>query len=109
MPIRSEYRQAFEKLRKKHGIIFSDTIPSERWPENHRDVFESIEKLKQFKYTTYATARESGDGFEWKGKAKKHARKLSEKARDCVSRNEATWRFACEPLVFSRLTSEIAW
>ena len=109
MPIKSEYRPAFERLRRQCGINFTDAIPTERWPENHRDVFESIEKLKQFKYSTYATTQENEDGFDWTGKAKKHARKLSEKAKDCVSRNEATWRFACEPLVFSRLTSEIAW
>ena len=109
MPIRPEHRPAFERLRKEHHIHFVGPISSERWPENHRNVFESIEKLKQFRYATYATTQEIGGGFDWKGKAKEHARRLSEKADDCVSRNEATWRFACEPLVFSRLTSEIAW
>lgn len=109
MPIKSEFRPAFERLRKQHGIIFTDALSPEEWPDNHRGIFEAIEKLRQFKYSTYATAEESEDTFDSKSKAKEHARKLSEKTKDCVSRNEATWRFACEPLVFSRLTSEIAW
>ncbi|KAH6842680.1 hypothetical protein B0I37DRAFT_382547 [Chaetomium sp. MPI-CAGE-AT-0009] len=101
-------RPVFERLRKEYGIVFIDQLPQAQWPGNHRDVFESIEKLKGFKYSTYATDTASQDDIPWKAEAKRQARKLVEKSKDLVARNEATWRLACEPLVFSRLASEVA-
>ncbi|RYP26974.1 hypothetical protein DL768_011471 [Monosporascus sp. mg162] len=98
MPIKKENRPVFERRRKEYGIIFTDALPAEKWPADHREVFESIEKVKQFRYSTYAAAQDSGDDFDttpWKAEAKSQARRLTEKAKDCLSRNEATWRLAC--------------
>ncbi|KAI0553686.1 hypothetical protein F4679DRAFT_530152 [Xylaria curta] len=111
MPIKKNHRPVFERLRREYNIVFADTLASNDWPANHRIVFESIDKLKQFKYSTYATPQDCRDDLDttpWKGEAKIRARKLTDKVKDCLSRNEATWRFACEPLVFSRLNSEVA-
>ncbi len=102
-------RPVFERLRKEYNILLIDQLPQRRWPDNHREVFEAIEKVKSFKYSTYATATTDHDDTPWKAEAKRQARKLAEKSRDLVARNEATWRLACEPLVFSRLASEVAW
>ncbi|KAI1174434.1 hypothetical protein F4777DRAFT_384632 [Nemania sp. FL0916] len=108
MPIKKERRPVFERLRRNYNIVFIDNLPLRDWPANHRTVFESIDKLKQFKYSTYLTPQDDLEATPWKGEAKIQARKLAERVQDCLSRNEATWRLACEPLVFSRLTSEVA-
>jgi hypothetical protein len=34
---------------------------------------------------------------------------LTERAQRCKHRNESSWRFACEPLIFARLSAEVAW
>ncbi|KAI0971524.1 hypothetical protein F4678DRAFT_87341 [Xylaria arbuscula] len=110
MPIRKEHRPIFESLRKSHHIVFTDTLAPKDWPANHRNIFESIEKIKQFKYNTYSIQDDQAglDTQPWRRDAKGQARKLTEKVPDCLARNEATWRLACEPLIFSRLTAEIA-
>ena len=110
MPFTKKKREAYEKLRKKHGIKFVDDLASENWPQPHRDVFRSLKQLSNIKYDEYAVQQDlDRSSAFWKQEAKSQARKLIERAKDCVCRNEATWRFACEPLVFSRLTAEIAW
>ncbi|KAK6446046.1 hypothetical protein FP744_10002295 [Trichoderma asperellum] len=110
MPFTKEKREAYEKLRKKYGIEFIDDLPGNSWPEPHREIFQSIKELANIKYDEYV-AQQNSDGFTafWRQESKSRARRLIEKAKDCVDRNEATWRFACEPLVFSRFTAEIAW
>ena len=109
MTFSKENRAIFEKRRKQHRIVFHAVLPPDKWPSNHRDVFEKIEKAKQFKYSTYAAAQDELDRSPWKGDAKMQARKLVVAAKDCISRNESTWRHACESLVFSRLFAEVAW
>lgn len=112
MPIKKENRATFEILRKQYHIEFNDEIAANEWPANHRRVFESIQKVKQYRYSTYAVAQKNEDDLDaapWKAEAKTQARKLTKAAKDCISRNEATWRFACEPIVFSRLAAEVAW
>ncbi|KAF3940404.1 hypothetical protein ABW19_dt0203441 [Dactylella cylindrospora] len=110
MPLTGQTHQKFSQLGKSHGIEFVGELPEEEWPTNHRNVFESLEKLKGTKYNTYAV-NQPGDSVDtdlWKRKTKTLATKLVTEAKDCISRNEATWRLACEPLVFSRLNSEVA-
>lgn len=104
-------RPIFERRRKEHNIVFADECPPDQWPDEHRDVFEAIEKFKHFRYATYATRDTDEDTapHPWKADAKLQARRLVDKAKDLVSRNEPTWRLGCEPLVFSRLAAEVAW
>jgi hypothetical protein len=74
-------------------------------------VFEAIWRLGQIKYVEYEAVEESPSSIlpEWKHEAKRLAKHLTEKAEQCVRRNEASWRFACEPLVFTRFSAEVAW
>ncbi len=102
-------RPVFERLRKEHNIIFVDQLQQSQWPDTHRQVFEAVETLKGFKYSTYVTTTTEQDDVPCKADAKRQARKLVGRSRDLVARNESTWRLACEPLVFSRLASEVAW
>jgi hypothetical protein len=110
MPFTKENRRVFESVRRSHDIVFEHDLPRDSWPPNHRQVFESIQKLKTFNYDSYAAHEGVGvSTIPWKSEAKIQAKKLIEKAKDCVGRNEATWRLACEPLVFSRFNAEVAW
>jgi hypothetical protein len=81
------------------------------WPANHRSVFVDIQKIGRITYCDYAAEKQDPtDPHEpWKYHSKKLALHLSEKAKLCVRRNEASWRFACEPLVFARFNAEVAW
>lgn len=112
MGVKPQHRPVFEKVRKECNIVFADECRREQWPADHRSVFEAIEKLKSFTYDTYRV-RLTDDSIKttaaWQVDTMRRARKLVEKAKDLVSRNEATWRLACEPLVFDRLSSELAW
>ncbi|KAL2127143.1 hypothetical protein VTI74DRAFT_11257 [Chaetomium olivicolor] len=104
-------RPIFERRRKEHNIVFADECPPAQWPDDQREVFEAIEKLKGFRYGTYAVQQDSDADVAatpWKAEAKCQARLLVAKVKDLVSRNEPTWRSACEPLVFSRLAAEVA-
>ena len=92
--------------------MFEDECRRVQWPSSHRSVFEAIEKLNGFTYDTYRvcpTGNNTRVTALWKVDTIRRVRKLVEKAKDLVARNEATWRLACEPLVFSRLSSELAW
>lgn len=97
----------FERRRKEHNIVFVEDLKQCHRPAKHAKVFESIDRIKEISYQSYAC--EDSEQEPWKKEAKSQARKLAEKAHDCIARNEPTWRLACEPLVFSRLTSEVAW
>ncbi|KAH6614659.1 hypothetical protein B0J18DRAFT_439869 [Chaetomium sp. MPI-SDFR-AT-0129] len=111
MGVKPQHRPVFEKVRKECNIIFADECRRGEWPAGHRSVFEAIERLKSFTYDTYRVGP-TDDNLKttaaWKVDTMRRARKLGEKARDLVARNEATWRLACEPLVFDRLNAEIA-
>lgn len=110
MTFTSEQRLALEKLRKEYRIIFTKDADQENWPASQKCVFEAVQTLGRIKYDDYAVDEDSGGISEpWKHQAKRLAKTLTEKAEQCVRRNEASWRFACEPLVFTRLSAEVAW
>ncbi|KAI0514644.1 hypothetical protein F5B22DRAFT_225936 [Xylaria bambusicola] len=108
MPIKKEHQALFERHRIKCNIVFKDVLAPDDWPTTHRNVFKSIEDIKSYRYNTYSTAQDDIEERPWRRQAKEYARKLTQRAKDCVSRNEATWRFACEPLIFNRLAAEVA-
>lgn len=111
MTLKPKCRAALEKLRKEYGIVFGAKDNREaEWPKNHREVFEAIQELGQIEYERYAV-KENNDAptDPWKLQAKRLATQLVGNAEDCIRRNEASWRFACEPLVFKRLSAEVAW
>ncbi|KAL2832932.1 hypothetical protein BDW59DRAFT_157081 [Aspergillus cavernicola] len=111
MPLPKNNRILFERRRKEHNIVFKDALPPSSRPINHANVFEAIDQIKRVSYQSYGNAdngRDAHNTTPWRVEAKIHARRLAGKAHDCVARNESTWRLACEPLVFSRLSSEVA-
>ncbi|KAK5988389.1 hypothetical protein PT974_12543 [Cladobotryum mycophilum] len=111
MPMKKENRSIFDKLRRQYGIFIRDDLPDTEWPPEIQEELLAIKKVTTYKYSTYSACRDNGgdaDATPWRELAKTQAEKLTEKAKDCVDRNEATWRFACEPLVFSRLSAEVA-
>ncbi|CAI6071074.1 unnamed protein product [Clonostachys chloroleuca] len=108
MPLSRKNHEIFDKIRRRKGIVFSPELTSEQWPEGHRSVLEAIETAKSYRYSTYQASQDETTTKPWKIDAKRQAKKLVAKSKDCVSRNEATWRLACESLVFSRLAAEVA-
>jgi hypothetical protein len=101
-------------LLKEYGIVFPKNAPEAHSPANHRDVFKQIQKLGTYKYDGYAEGDDDLGLAErpWRYPTKQLAKKLTEKAEQCVRRNEASWRFgrfACEPLVFAHFSAEVAW
>lgn len=109
MPLSKENRRIFERRRREYGIEFIDSLPPKKWPAAHAEVFTAIAEIREYRYSQYAAIHGEEAGTPWKGQAKRHTRKLVERAQLCVSRNESTWRFACEPLVLGRFSSEVAW
>ena len=110
MTFTSEQRRALEDLRKEYRIFFSKDTSQGTWSPSQRHIFEAVQKLGQIKYDDYAANEDDGGKSEpWKYQAKQLAKRLTEKAVDCVRRNEASWRYACEPLVFTRFGAEVAW
>lgn len=106
-----ELRRILEQLRREYHIVFQSDLPPTQWPRNHRSVFEAIQKLGQIKYAEYGSGGgpETSAREEWKHRSKVLAKKLTEKAEQCLRRDEASWRFACEPLVFTQFSAEVAW
>ncbi|KAI1358998.1 hypothetical protein F5Y08DRAFT_350089 [Xylaria arbuscula] len=85
MPIKKEHQVLFERHRIKCNIVFKDALDPDDWPTNHRNVFQSIEDIKSFKYGTYSTAQGSQDDIEarpWRGQARGYARRLTQRAKD---------------------------
>ena len=107
MTFTSDQRQTLEMLRREYRIFFSKDTDRGNWPQTLKDVFETVQKLGKTEYDRYATDEDRME--PWKSDAKRQAKMLTEKAEQCVRRNEASWRFACEPLVFSRFSAVIAW
>jgi hypothetical protein len=110
MTFNRKQREAFEDLRRKRRIHFRGPLVSAEWPQNHRQSFATIERLGNMKYNEYSTELNKEIGNEpWKIQAKDLATRLTEQAARCHRRNEASWRFACEPLIFARLNAEVTW
>lgn len=109
MPFTAKERKKVEKLRRKYRIEFRGEVPSHEWPDSHRSTFIAVEELKKRQFDTYAACEIAIEDAPWSAEIKNHAEELSERAKRCVSRNESTWRFACEPYALARLTSEVVW
>jgi hypothetical protein len=108
MTLTNEQRVQLERLRRKYRIDFAGRLSSNKWPEVHRAKFFAIQMLGERKYNTYGSNTNPA-AEAWKLDVKLSAGRLAESAARCVRRNESTWRFGCEPLVFARLIAEVAW
>lgn len=106
-----EQRQNIERLCQEKRIVFDRDALETDWPENHHSVFSAIKALGQSTYGGYEADDQSSTALEspWKYEAKSSAQQLAHIAKQCVQRNEASWRFACEPLILGRFNAQIAW
>jgi hypothetical protein len=109
MPRSKDNQSIFERRCKESGTVFVDSLRPNKWPTAHLGVFRAVARTDEYMYSDCDTAHSDRAQMPWKRQPKVHARKLVGKAQQCVMRNESPWRFACEPLVFSRLSSEVAW
>ena len=98
-----------QNLCKEYRLNFLGDVPEDAWPESHRTILQDVTKLGQTKSASYATAHDVTDNEPWKLEVKQIALNLTERAKRSTQRNESSWRFACEPVVFARLSSEVAW
>jgi hypothetical protein len=66
-------------------------------------------ELGERKLDSFATGPNVTSDEPWKVQVISQAALLVEKSRRCKQRNESSWRFACEPLIFARLEAEVVW
>ncbi|KAI1368239.1 hypothetical protein F5Y08DRAFT_355490 [Xylaria arbuscula] len=94
-----------EDLSYKYRIKFCGEIRPIDWPEYHRETLGNAKKLADKKYDVYATDATPSEN-PWKRERMSHAVHLVQRARRSRSRNESSWRHACESFILSRLLSE---
>lgn len=97
------------ELSRRHRIVFSADPIQVQFHKCHEKSLEAVFELAGKRYASYANSPEIVDSDPWKATAKSLAQILVEKAQRCRQRNESYWRFACEPLIFARLSGEVVW
>lgn len=97
------------ELSQKYRIEFSSDVSQVEHPECHDQTVNAVLELGSKTFNSYAIETRIDDQEPWKVTAKSLATLLAEKARRCARRNESSWRFACEALIFARLSSEVLW
>jgi hypothetical protein len=98
-----------ERLAREYRVDFIGELDSREWPENHKATLAHIQELGRNRFDSYATSTATIDEQPWKLEVKHEACRLVESARRCKRRNESSWRYACEPLIFARLKAEVVW
>lgn len=104
--------ESLRKLCNEYRIRFNGRRSPSEWPTAHAGLFANIRKLGNTEYSIYAKSRESRLPDEpWGAHSIRRANRVVGIAEKCQRerRNEAGWRFALEPEIFSRFTVEIAW
>ena len=110
MTLNPEHRELLERLRQKNRIRFLENVLPTEWPSAHRHHFEKVLRAGNFSYDSYVVDHQNASAkAPWKLEIKELSAQLVERAQRCKGQNESTWRFACEPLIFARLSAEIAW
>lgn len=97
---------------KKFRIFFDGQVSSDSWPSVHQTLFRDIQKLGAERYEDYKKIRKTRPADEpWGAHAIQRANRIVQVARRCYQEeaNEAGWRLALEPEVFSRFKIEVAW
>lgn len=97
------------ELSRVHRIVFDADSSRVQFHKSHEKSIEAVCKLSNKKYASYADVPGLDDSNPWKATAKSLAEMLTEKVDRCRQRNESSWRFACEPLVFARLSGDVVW
>lgn len=104
--------EVLRRLCKRYRIIFNGRRSPDEWPVAHAGLFADVTKLGATQYSVYAKAIESRSPDEpWAAQAIDRAHRVVAIAERCQRerRNEAGWRLALEPEIFSRFTVEVSW
>ncbi len=105
-------RREIKRLTKKFKISFDGRVNTESWPSVYKILFQNIQKLGAEQYDNYKDIRKARPADEpWGAYAIQRANRIVQVARRCYHEdvNEAGWRLALEPEVFSRFKVEVAW
>lgn len=94
---------------REYRISFVKDSTTHDWPEHLQEVVSAVKILGRKEFTVYADGNNLSKERPWAAATKRTARKLAMKATRQERRNEDTWRFACEPIIFSRFDTEVAW
>ena len=104
--------ETLRKLCNSYRITFNGRRSPSEWPIAHAGLFSNIRTLGDTQYTTFGKRKESRLPEEpWGAQVIYRADRVVEIAEKCQRerRNEAGWRLALEPEIFSRFTVEFAW
>jgi hypothetical protein len=107
-----DQRREIKRLTKRFRISFDGRVSTESWPSVHKILFKNIQKLGAEQYGNYKDIRKTRSADEpWGAYAIQRANRIVQVARRCYQEdvNEAGWRLALEPEVFSRFKVEVAW
>lgn len=107
--VSTETLEGLGLLAQEHRIKFAGDLPPSKWPRCHKSTLEGAKALGERKLDSYATESNVSSDEPWKVQVKSQAAILVEKSKRCRQRNESSWRFACEPLIFVRLEAEVVW
>jgi|SRR6266516_260099 len=105
-------KQQHRILIKKHNIQFDGPVSRDKWPPNHKQTFNNIQKLGQIDFMQY---RESitidSEEKPWREQTRRRAERIACLARMCREgrKNEAGWRMSLESEILARFTIEVAW
>lgn len=102
--------QSLRRLAKRFNI--RDRRVGEDWPEAHKETFQDIKSMSQYRFETYIPeVSVHSDKKPWKHQTKARAQWLVDRAERLFGqeRNEAGWRFGLENDVLRRFTAEVAW
>ena len=104
--------ETLRQLCREYRITFNGRKSPREWPPAHYGSFTNIKTLGSSQYTGHAESKESRSKDEpWVARNLEQADRVVEIAEPCQRerRNEAGWRFALEPEIFSRFKFEAAW
>jgi hypothetical protein len=110
MTLTDPQRSELERLRRKYRVQFDQPLPKTPLPPEPQRIFDKVLELAKITYDEYAIGPEELHAEQpWKLESKNLASRVVSEADRCRRRNEATWRYACEPLVFTRGSTDVAW
>ncbi|KAF4995714.1 hypothetical protein FDECE_12707 [Fusarium decemcellulare] len=107
-PVSPDSLQTLARLAREYRIEFINDLPVDEWPRSLRKIHGHVTDIGSKQFDSYAVGSQAPCDEPWKLEVKSVAKNLVERACRCTQRNETSWRAACEHVVFSRLSAEVA-
>ncbi|KAF2177247.1 hypothetical protein K469DRAFT_809553 [Zopfia rhizophila CBS 207.26] len=104
-------KRELQRLMKRHRIFLKSSLDAARPPTSHKEIFEDIQTLGDYKFGTYCVNVDIRLKDEpWRKHTKARVEWLSKRAAELVEqhRNEAGWRLSLENHVLLRFGIEVA-